>query len=246
MLKRVLVPVVMFCLISLPAYAGWVQVNKSGDTTFISGGMIKEMPKDQGHYTVLDANKGNFMLVDTGRKIYAQDSIDNFCRSMASSMEQALKSLPKEARAALEKMRSRRKAPVVSVEKAGDGGTIAGYRTVKYRVTADGRPYQELWLTTDADLVKEIGKLYPVVMNKVSSCMAAASAAGGPTATVEDSAAYRKVVSSGWEMKSITRSDMGSSSTEVVKLERKNIPSSEFAVPAGYKKVPLSQLMSGR
>jgi hypothetical protein len=110
---------------------------------------------------------------------------------------------------------------------------------------ADGKPYQELWLTTDAALIKEMGKLYAAVMKKISSCMDAASAMGGSTPSVEDSPAYKEIEAAGWEMKSITHSEMGgSSSSEVVKLERKNIPSSEFAPPAGYKKVPLSQVMS--
>lgn len=247
MLKRFLTLAVMLVLMSVPAYAGWVQVEKGGDTTIISHGMIKEMSRGSSHYSVLDAKKGNFMLVDTKRKVYASDTVDNFCKTVADSVKQAMKSMPKEARKAMEKMSSHRKAPPkVSVEKVGDGGTIAGYKTVKYRVLADGRPYQELWLTKDLALTKEMRRLYTVVMNRVSSCTARMSPMAEATPDIEDSAAYRKIESSGWTMKSITRSAMENSSMEVVKLQKKSVPSSEFAPPAGYKKVPLAQMMFQR
>jgi hypothetical protein len=49
-----------------------------------------------------------------------------------------------------------------------DGGTIAGYKTEKFTVLANGESHETLWLATDASLIKEfkslVGMLSEVVL----------------------------------------------------------------------------------
>ena len=75
-------------------------------------------------------------------------------------------------------------------------------------------------------------------INKMASC----SAMGGGDFDIENSKEYRKLEEKGWVLKRVARGEVVS---EVVKLEQKKIPASEFKVPAGYKKISLEQLLGG-
>lgn len=243
-MKKALLLSIIFILIAVPALAGWVQTDSDGSTTFLSDGKIKERTKGEPYYSVLDAQKGTILYVDTAKKRYAMDTIDNFCKSMVSEMEKAMQQIPKEQREEMARImkKGNGKAPKVSVTKEGDGGTVAGYKTTKYRVLADGKLHEELWLSTDAALMKELGGFYTQVMKKFEKCMASVQAMGNMPISPSDSPEYKKLDQAGWELKSKTYSFGEAHTHEILKLERKSIPDSEFAVPAGYKKVPAMQV----
>jgi len=237
---------IIFILIAVPAIAGWVQTDSEGSTTFFSDGRIKETTRGEPFYSVLDANKGTILYVDTAKKRYAMDTVENFCSAIVAEMENAMQQIPKEQRDEMARMMGKgtnKTAPKVSVTKEGDGGTVAGYKTTKYRVTADGKLYEELWLTTDATLMKELGGLYTRVMKKFGKCMASIQSMGDLPVTPADSPEYKKLEQAGWELKNKTYSFGEPHTHQILKLERKSIPDSEFTVPAGYKKVPAMQIL---
>ena len=84
------------------------------------------------------------------------------------------------------------------VERAGSGGrNIADYATKIYKVSADGEIYEEMWVATDQGPLREVGGMEALA--RFSGC--ASRMMGG--ATVECSAEYKRLMQSGWVLKSI-------------------------------------------
>ena len=153
-----------------------------------------------------------------------------------------MKRVPEEQRKMMEQMMAQGKETSgqdVSIVKLGDGGTIAGYKTVKYKVLAGGELFKEIWLALDSSLMKEYKPIIPV-LKKFSSCTNRMEMASSPENTPE----YQKLWETGFELKSV-RYERGNPEpeTEVVRLEKKTIPESEFKVPSGYKQISFADLM---
>jgi len=157
-------------------------------------------------------------------------------------MSKAKKNMPGEDQG---KQKSGRDAPQVSVMKEGDGGVIAGYSTVKYKVLTDGKLYEEVWLTSDPAVMKDLESLFRTVMKKFEKCLfRVATVTDSLPLSVEESPEYKKIEQGGWQMRSKKNLGRGGPVTyEVVKLDKKDIPASEFEVPPGYKKVPIMEML---
>lgn len=229
---------------TMPAFAGWVQVDREGTTTLISEGMLKETSTGDDQYSILDARKGNIIFIDSKRKVYAEDSIDDFCTVVIAEMGKAKKNMHGNEG----KQKSGKDAPRVSVVQEGDGGVIAGYSTMKYRVLADEKLYEEVWLTADPVVMKDLESVFKTVMKKFEKCLSSLATAT-PTLplAVEEAPEYRKMEQAGWQMRSKSYFGGGQAVTyEIIKLEKKDIPASEFAIPPDYRKVPVTEILFGR
>lgn len=245
---RFLVLITVIVGLALPAQAGWVEVEKDGSRSFISEGRWKEVPGDKSEeWTIADINKGIMTFVDPKRKTYTQATPDEMCKANKKIAEDMRKGLSPQERAMMKQMMGMqpKKPPKVLVKKAGKGGVIAGFKTTKYIVTADGRPFSELWITTDASIMKFVTKYREKMRlfgDKMIKCMAAM---GGMYASVFDnpefSPEYQKLTSEkGWvlrEIKYLGENLPGNVEIDIVKLEKRKIPESEFQLPAGYKKL---------
>jgi len=244
-MKLLKVSFVMAAILGLTvsAFAGWVQVDREGATTLISEGMLKETSMGDDQYSILDAKKGNITFINSKRKVYARESIDDFCKAVIAELGKAKKDAPGEDQA--KRGKGGKATPKVSVVKEGDGGVVAGYNTVKYKVLTDGKLYEEVWLTTDAAVMKELESLFRTVMKKFEKCLSSlADIVHTLPLAVEESPEYKKLEQAGWQLKSRSYSGSGEPATyEVIKLEKKDIPASEFAIPSGFKKVPIFELM---
>lgn len=227
--------------LAVQASAGWVQVDREGTTTLISGGMLKGTSAGDDMYSILDAKKGNIIFIDTKRKVYSKETIDEFCEAVVAGMNKT----GKKAEGNRGKQKAGKDAPQVSFTKEGDGGAVAGYSTVKYRVLADGKLYEEIWLTSDPVVMKDLESLFRTVMKKFEKCLfSVANATDSPSLSVEDSEEYRKLEQEGWQMRSRNYAGSGLPSTyEVIKLEKKDIPASEFEIPGGYSKIPVTEML---
>ncbi len=225
-----------------PVFGGWVQVDGEGATTLISEGMLKGTSGGDDQYSILDARKGNIMFVDPKRKVYSQESIDDFCKAVVTGMSQAKKTVPAEDKG---KQKAGKDVPRVSVTKEGDGGAIAGYNTVKYKVLADGKLYEEVWLTSDPAVIKDLESVFRTVMKKFEKCLSnLANVAESLALSVEETQEYRELERQGWQMRSKSYAGgRGPVTSEIVKLEKRDIPASEFEVPSGYKKVPVLEML---
>ncbi|MFP4226865.1 MAG: DUF4412 domain-containing protein [Desulfobacterales bacterium] len=79
-------------------------------------------------------------------------------------------------------------------------------------------------------------------MARFEAC--AAKMMGGQA--VEAAPEYKKLMKSGWLLKSVEL-ECGEAETivDVVRIEEKKIPASEFEIPAGYEVKPLKSMFSG-
>ncbi len=227
---------------AVSAFAGWVQVDNQGATTLISDGMLKATSSGDDQYSILDAKKGNIVFVDVKRQVYSRESIDDFCEAVVAGMSKMKKNMPEENQG---KQKAGKDAPRVAVVNEGDGGVIAGYGTVKYKVLTDGALYEEVWLTSDPAVMKDLESLFRTLMKKFEKCLfSVANVTDSLPLSVEETPEYRKLEQGGWQMKSKNYlGSRGPVTYEVVKLEKKDIPAAEFEVPKGYKKIPVIEML---
>lgn len=235
-----LMAVAIVAWLVIPADAGLVMVDQNGDTTLISKGRIKNA--SEGIIWIMDGPRNQMIFIDDDKKMYSSGTPDEYCNSISAMVEQMMKGVPEEQRKLIEQMMAKGNDPAlqdVSVVKSGDGGTIAGYKTVKYKVLVDGELFKEIWLTPDSSLMQEYKPLIPS-LKKFDSCTASMDMEPSP----ENSPEYQKLSAAGFELRSV-RYEEGSPEpeTDVVQLDKKAIPESEFKVPAGYKQVSFAELL---
>jgi hypothetical protein len=227
----------------IPADAGFVMVDQNGETTLISKGRIKNA--SEGIVLIFNGPSDEMIFINDDQKTYSRGTTDEYCDSLNANFEQMMKGVPEEQRKMMEQMMAKGKESSgqdVSIVKLGDGGTIAGYKTVKYKVLAGGELFKEIWLTLDSSLMKEYKLLMPV-LKKFNSCTSRMEMESSPENTPE----YQKLSEAGFELKSV-RYESGNPEpeTDVVQLEKKTIPESEFKVPSGYKQVSFAELVKAQ
>lgn len=131
-------------------------------------------------------------------------------------------------------------APRVTVEPTSETETIAGLPARKFRVLADGKLHEELWLTSDPAIAREFDlKRAPETIAKLSSCH------GMRQSRVQETDAYRQLFTQGWPLKSVVH-DGGFSRPNVVRTERKDFADAEFIPPTGFRKLPLVEVFTTR
>jgi hypothetical protein len=245
----------LLLLLAPAAHAGWVVLDESGDQTLISRGRLKLAPqKAAGHSMVIDVGQARMWIADAGRRVYWEGTVEEYCEAMRGTMAEidkqmaeAMKNMPPAQREQMQQMMRQMgrgggagPAPTVTIERTGDTETIAGLPTRKYRVLADGKLHQELWLTTDTALLRELelGRASDT-FGRMFGCMAGMG--GGER--VETSAEYRGIYAQGWPLKAIHHAEgKGGARSTVARVEQRDIPDREFAAPAGFRAVPLSEI----
>jgi hypothetical protein len=223
-----------------PADAGWVMLEQNGNKTLISNGRLKGT--SAGVSSIFNGPKKEIIFIHDGQNIYWRGTVDDYCSSLATMLEQMIKEMPEEQRKMTQQMMSKENQSPdhkVSVVKNGDGETIAGLKTTKYRVMVDGELFEEVWLATNASLMRDYEPLVPI-LQKFSSCLGSMNMEFTP----EKSADYQKLWETGFQLKSV-RYAFGSPKTEtdVVKTEKADIPDKEFEVPAGYQQRSFAEMM---
>jgi hypothetical protein len=245
MLKRwslLMVVATLLCMV-VTADAGWVMVEQNGDKTLISNGRLKGT--SEGVSWIFNGPKNEMIFIHSDQNIYWRGTVDDYCSSTATMLEQMIKGMPEEQRKMMEQMMAKGNQSAghkVTVIKNGDGGTIAGFKTIKYRVMVDGELFEEVWLTTDASLIRAYKPLIPM-LQKFDSCLASMDMEFEPEKSVE----YQKLWETGFQLKSI-RYESGNLETEtdVVKMQKAEIPAQEFAVPAGYHQRSFAEMMQSQ
>jgi len=231
----VLMAVAVVFWMVIPADAGFVMVDQNGETTLISNGRIKNT--SEAIVWILSGISGEMMFINDEQKTYSHGTTDEYCNSLSAMFEQIMKGVPEEQRKMMAKDNDSSKKDV-SIVKSGDGGTVAGYKTVKYKVLVGGELFKDIWLSSDSSLMKEYKPLIPL-LKKINSCMNSMEMGFSPENTPE----YQKLWEAGIELKSVKYEGGNSESeTNVVQLNEKTIPESEFKTPLGYKKISFAEM----
>jgi hypothetical protein len=219
----------------------------------------------EGNTFIMDFPKNLFTATDEESRVYWSGTVDEYVREVQTfqqaandlarrQMEAALKDMPPEQRKAMEEMlqhmrgmnppstaTTAAKRPQVKVERTAETGMMLGHKVSKVLVYADGKPYQELWLAKDVALKSDLdlkrmrelqAKLTQAVMAELPSRQA-----------VEEDPAYEALLEQGYPLKIVELGEQGEpeSVTEVVRLERREIPDKEFHAPEGYRRIDLRE-----
>ncbi|HSF34047.1 MAG TPA: DUF4412 domain-containing protein [Candidatus Tectomicrobia bacterium] len=219
----------------------------------------------EGNTFIMDFAKNLFIATDEENRVYWSGAVDEYVQEVKSfqqaandlaraQMEEAMKEMPADQRQRMENllqaMRGANasspsspasKRPEVKVEPTTETAMLAGYKASKTMVYADGKPYQEVWLSkgltlkTDLDLKRLRGlqaKLTQAIM----------IAPPGREA-VEEDPAYEQLLEQGYPLKIVELGEGGEpeSVTEVVRIDKRDIPEREFQVPEGYRRIDLHE-----
>jgi Domain of unknown function (DUF4412) len=196
-------------------------------------------------------------VADAGRRLYWEGTVEEYCQAVRGTMAAAeqqmaehLKNMPPAQREQVEQMMKQMQrgggaaggpAPRVSVERTGETETIAGLPARKYHVLADGKLYEELWLTTDTALLRELdlGRA-PDTFGRMFACLAGIGSGGE---RVEASGEYRQIFAQGWPLKAVYHGERGAAGRVLVtRMEQREFPEGDFTPPAGFRAAPLGEI----
>jgi hypothetical protein len=218
-----------------------------------------------GNIFIMDFTKNLFTATDQENHVYWSGTVDEYIQEVKNfqhaannlaqqQMEEAMKEMPPDQRKAMEdilqQMRSLGapvspqaavKRPEVKVAQTSETATLAGHKVVKMMVYADGKPYQEVWiakgvaLKPDLDLKRMRGlqtRLTQATMTDIPSRQ-----------SVEEDPAYEQLLAQGYPIKIVELGEGGEpeSVSEVVRIDKRDIPEREFQVPEGYRRIDLRE-----
>jgi hypothetical protein len=218
-----------------------------------------------GNTFIMDFAKNLFIATDQENRVYWSGTVDAYVQEVNTfqqaannlareQMEEAMKEMPPDQRKTMEDLLQQMrpanaspaaspaaKRPTVKVEPTAETATIAGHQAAKIMVYADGKPYQEVWLarglTLKADLdLKHLrrlqAKLTQAVMTDIPNRQ-----------SVEEDPAYEQLLEQGYPVKVVGLGEGGEpeSVTEVVHIDKRDIPEREFQVPEGFRRIDLHE-----
>ena len=225
------------CLLAVNAEAGWLIVDDNGDQTLVSRGRLKMDPREaRGQSMVLDLTRARMWVADTGRRLYWEGTVEEYC--------QAIRSLIPPPRTPPAASPERAGAPLrVTLERTDETETIARLATRKYRVLVDGKLYEELWLTADPALTRDLDLARaPDTFGRMFACMV-----GLDGQRPEASTEYRRLFAEGWPLKAVYHGEGGSAGRALVtRVEQTEIAERDFTPPAGFRAAPLDELFGRR
>jgi uncharacterized membrane protein len=258
-------------LVPAAAGAGFVFVEDNGDETLLQRGRMRLKPRDpNGSSFAMDLTRARMWMSDPTRRAFWEGTVEEFCTTARGTFRQVLSEAQRDVEKEIESLppaeRERARAmlrqfggfgsptpgagaggarkPQVTVERTGETEAIAGLPTRKYRILADGRLYEELWLTTDPAITQELDpQRASETLGRMMACMLDANPRGGPSG-VEDDPEYRKLYLAGWPIRSVYHGGGGASGRSTIsKAERREVNDTEFAPPVGLRRVSLGELL---
>ena len=204
---------------------------------------------DKDQMIVLDHNQRTYTVIDPREFVKA---VEDYTKKMEEYRKKHLENLPPEQRELVEKMIEEKEAEsglmknqkiVINVKDTEQTEKIAGYNSRKYDVLYNENLNEEIWLTKDLDIQKELD------INKMSNLMTEFKKVNkrlGENTVTNEEAFINLFKDGGFPMKTIDHS-FGETVfvEEVVKVSQKDIPSSEFDLPSGYEERTVQSLLQG-
>ena len=204
---------------------------------------------DKDQMIVLDHNKKTYTVINPKEFVKA---VEEYTVKMEAYRKKHLENLPPEQRELVEKMIKEREAEaglqrnsnvVISVKNTEQTEKIAGYTSKKYDVMYNENLNEEIWLTNDLNIQKELD------INKMSSLMTEFKKVNkrlGDNSVKNEDAFIKLFKEGGFPMKTVDHS-FGESVyvEEVVGVNQKDIPDAEFDLPKGYEERSVQSLLQG-
>jgi hypothetical protein len=243
-----------------------VPVNSEGSSKqkiksifYFSKNRLKSLQGNSG--MIVNYNNNQVFAFNPAKRLYWGGTIDDYIneinRSVSQSKErikESLNNMPPEQRKAIEEEMKKQGIRVpseadqpnmkvkVKIERTSDKKDIAGYDATRYKIYTDGVLYQELWVTEDVDVYKEIDmKKMNDFQFKVNETLS--SLYSGKDASVESSLEYQKIFERGYPLKTIQFLGPNQAIIEVVSAKEIGIADSEFEVAKSFSKATLQEVM---
>jgi len=234
-------------------------IQKLKGTVYMQDNKVKFIDGEGQFSSIFNLETGEAIQIDNTSKTYSSTQAKDYYQyyveyalKMKNAMQQQLAELPPDKRAQAEEMMKRQgielpgsnSIPVkITLKKTDDTDIIAGYKSVKYEVYRDGKLDEEIWTSNEVGFEAEVDMRkmidYLSELRKIED-----SLGGSGSVSKESEKAYIEIFSSGFPMKTVDYPVSGNSIIEeTIKVSKKQIDSSEFKAPAGYREVPLEQML---
>lgn len=198
---------------------------------------------DRREMVVVDHDERSFFVMDPE----AMQAIAGQVGGAMGQMQEALKNVPENQRAAVEKMMRERMPnagppprPRSELRKTDERSTQNGYPCVKYEVYRDGRKLRELWVTdwSNVEGGRETSKTFEEMGEFFHEMMEAMPNLGGGGPGPDDSAFEHMKELGGFPVVTREFAEDGSLEGESAlrSANRRTIDPDEFEPPAGYKR----------
>ncbi len=181
-----------------------------------------------------------------------QEASDRVAQAM-KRMEEQLRDMPADQRAAMEKtIRSRLgqaappredcPEPRLEIKRTGEQATIAGYRAIRYDVLADGKPDSEIWTASGITAWSEIDRpkleqVLTAMANAAPRCVPGQRRQGLP-----GSDPAWQLASEGYAVRTVDRGGAGTT-VEVIRARKRTVADAEFQAPSGFARRTLREML---
>ncbi|RMG01692.1 MAG: hypothetical protein D6726_09050, partial [Nitrospirae bacterium] len=207
--KSITIAIIIIIFASGAAFGGVIARFKDGGVMMLEGGKLKQSNNDGA--LIINTNTEELIIINNENRSYIMGTVDEYCKSIQAAMDEMMRSIPPEQREMLKSMQgSGRNAENtrITVKKAGNGGTIAGYKTTKYIVYKNGKVFEELWLAKGTPMEKEVNQIDKIekLTKKFENCSNTTSMPA-EASPFDLSKEYQSLFKKGWVMKRIVHYD---------------------------------------
>jgi len=200
--------------------------------------MFKEKGSSGNQWVIVRLDRKMFVMVNDADKEYSEmtfDELEQMMKNVGGKMSGAMAEMEKQMAGLTPEQKKMMKEMMggklprmkgdakIEVTETGEKTSVNGYACTKYVVTRGGEEFITLWTTDEIEGIGTLGE----EMKEFGRRMAALN----PMGDLSETEAMMNV--DGFPM----QTEVANVTTVVTKVEKKNIPASEFEVPAGYKKV---------
>jgi hypothetical protein len=210
------------------------EIGRSSSTLLVSKERVRVI--DEMTVTILDYDKDSIALLVPARKSYWTGTVDEYISAVRSVdpkrrvLPGQLDDLPK---------------PEMVVKETPITAEIGGRHAKKFVVVVGGRAFQEIWVSEPFGLAKDLDpKRYQAVQRKIAQSVR--SSYGVALNHLSEDPLYQKITYEDFPVRTHTYLGDAIMGNEVVRVTQKEIPDSEFTVPADFKPVSLVALLEAQ
>lgn len=207
--------------------------NKQQSTLYVQDNKIKQVDKSgQNQPTVIfDLAANNITLVNNENQVYILLTMEQHLKSFEAMMQQT-----KEG----EKQQKQ-----LTLEKSDETMKIAGYNTTKYSIFENGKLATEYWVSNEPGFNNEINfEKMAKLMNDVKNI--SQNVGGSASISDQEYQIFREIYQNGYPLKTVYHSEDDNPVVieEILSVQSKQLPATEFQPPAGYQKITYQDIIN--
>lgn len=207
--------------------------NKQQSTLYVQDNKIKQVDKSgQNQPTVIfDLGANNITLVNNENQVFILLTMQQHLKSFEAMMQQT-----KEG----EKQQKQ-----LTLEKTDETMKIAGYNTTKYSIFENGKLATEYWVSNEPGFNNEINfEKMAKLMNDVKNI--SQNVGGSASISDQEYQIFREIYQNGYPLKTVYHSEKDDPVVieEILSVQSKQLPASEFQPPAGYQKITYQDIIN--